>query len=944
MTPERWQQVKQLYNDALERKPGQRAAFLRGACAEDGELRREVESLLAEDETAQDFLESPALELAAKVFAQEQQPSLVGRQIGSYRVLSTLGAGGMGEVYRAKDTQLGRDVALKVLPRVFLRDPERLARFKKEALLLASLNHPNVITVYGIEQDDAIFAIAMELVEGKTLRELLAAGTLPVRNVLEVAVQMAAGLTRAHQARIVHRDLKPQNVMIRNDGLVKILDFGLGKLVPAPLEEKNPETPGVEGGTLPGRILGTVDYMSPQQAAGKAVDFRSDQFSFGSILYEMLTLKKAFHRETAAQTLTAIMEDEPEPVTALNPEVPFPLQEVIQRCLAKNPDNRYAATEELETELKELQANLSELRGATWTRFLPRHRPRWQVRLAGLLLAALLAAGVGLLAPSLPFRLTSTGQLQTLPEEKQIAVLSFTNVGNDPANQAFTDGLVETLSSKLSQLEQFQRALTVVPSSELRSEGITGAREARQIFGATLAISGSVQRTENRLRINISLVDTQTLRQLKARSMDTEIRDVSVLQDGVVLAVADLLEVDLPEQAKQVLAAGGTTAPGAYEFYTQGRGYLQRYEDGQNLDTAIGLFQRALEMDSNYALAHAGLGEAYWRKYEISKELQWAEQARASSAMALELNDQLAQVYVILGMIHTGTGRYEEAVRSVQRAIELDPLNPDAYRELAAAYEALQRMEEAEATYQKAIGARPGFWGSHNNLGRFYFRQGRYPEAEAQFRRIVELTPDNWRGYNGLGAVYGRQQRYDEAVGIYEKLVAIEPTITAVSNLGTTYFNLARYADAARAFERVIQMNDRDYTRWRNLASAYQWAPGEGAKARGALQRAAELAEQQRRLNPRSPNILMDLADCYSLLGQGARARNLLRQALAMAPQEVYLMFQAGVVYEQLGDRQNALQWISRAIQNGYSRDLIERAPDLAQLRADARFQQLNQP
>ena len=355
MTPERWQQVKQLYNDALERKPGQRAAFLRGACAEDGELRREVESLLAEDETAQDFLESPALELAAKVFAQEQQPSLVGRQIGSYRVLSTLGAGGMGEVYRAKDTQLGRDVALKVLPRVFLRDPERLARFKQEAHLLASLNHPNIITVYAIESDGPTPYIAMELVEGKTLKEALAKGPLPLRNLLEVGTQIATGLARAHEARIVHRDLKPQNVMIRRDGLVKILDFGLGKLTPPPLGEHSPDMPTVwpeEPRTLPGRILGTVDYMSPQQAAGQAVDFRSDQFSFGSILYEMATAKRPFRRETAAQTLSAIIEAEPERVTDLNPEAPFALQAVIQRCLAKNPDDRYADTAALAAELK----------------------------------------------------------------------------------------------------------------------------------------------------------------------------------------------------------------------------------------------------------------------------------------------------------------------------------------------------------------------------------------------------------------------------------------------------------------------------------------------------------------------------------------------------------------------------------------------------------------
>ena len=304
MTPERWQQIKQICNDTLERKPAQRAAYLHEACAGDDELRREVESLLAEDETAKGFMESPALEMAAKMFAQEQPLSLVGRQIGSYLVLSSLGAGGMGEVYRAKDTELGREVALKVLPQAFLRDPERLARFKQEATLLASLNHPNIITVYAIEQDGATPYIAMELVEGKTLKEAVSTGLLPIRTVIEVAAQIAAGLAVAHSARIVHRDLKPQNVMIRNDGLVKVLDFGLGKVDRPPLGKFDPNLPPADPGTIPGRILGTVNYMSPQQAKGEPVDFRSDQFSFGSMLYELVTGKRAFHRETAAQTLS----------------------------------------------------------------------------------------------------------------------------------------------------------------------------------------------------------------------------------------------------------------------------------------------------------------------------------------------------------------------------------------------------------------------------------------------------------------------------------------------------------------------------------------------------------------------------------------------------------------------------------------------------------------
>ena len=569
---------------------------------------------------------------------------------------------------------------------------------------------------------------------------------------------------------------------------------------------------------------------------------------------------------------------------------------------------------------------------------------RTLLRGLGLLLIALLvAAGVAVVTPSVRSRLPSRLELPLLNAEKQLAVLPFTNIGSDPANQSFCDGLVEILSSKLSQLEQFQRALRVVPASDVIREGIRSAREARQVFGVTLVITGSVQRTENRVRLTINLVDPQTLRQLRSQTIDTELRDVSVLQDGVVLEVAGLLDVNLPSQAKQVLMAGGTTVPGAYDFYTQGKGYLQRYEEVGNVDKAIGLFQRALEQDPKYALAHAGLAEAYWRRYEFTKDTQWAEQAKTSCATAIRLNDRLAQVYVILGMTQTGTGQYEDAIRSVNRALELDPINPEAFRELAKAYEGLNNLKEAESTYIKAVAERPSFWGAHNDLGRFYFRFGRYAEAEKEFLRVIALTPDNSRGYSNLGAVYYTRKRYEDAAKMFEKSTAIKPTNFGYSNLGTIYFTLGRYSLAAETFERAIKMNDRDSQSWHNLAAAYQWS-NEPEKARAAFQRAAELGEERRQVNTRDPALLMDLADCYSMLGQPQRARDLLQEALALVPEDVDNMFQAAVVYEQLGDRESALKWLAAAIKRGYSRDLIQRSPSLANLRSDPRFQGLSGP
>jgi tetratricopeptide (TPR) repeat protein len=931
VTPEVWQRVKEVLAGALEREPEERPAYLDQACTEQS-LRHEVESLIATYEKGDScFLERLSIESGAL----ER-----GTVLGSYEILAPVGSGGMGDVYRALDRNLNREVAIKVLSPNFAGDPNLLIRFRREAHVLASLNHPNIVTIYDIGQDARTVYIAMELVDGQALDQILAAGAMPTRDVLDIAAQIAAGLAVAHESGIVHRDLKPQNVMIRKDGLVKILDFGLSKFVPGfAASAFGGATPATERGVL----LGTIDYMSPEQASGLPTDFRSDQFSFGSLLYEMITGKRPFHRETGSQTLAAIIEDEAKSVATLNPQVPAALEAVVCRCMAKKPESRYASTQELARELKQIRD--SSAAGETGSaaanaRAILRRLPRWLEIALG---AALVVAGIRVIAPRLPEKIRGwSGSLSPIAE-KQLVVLPFTNVGNDPQNQSFCDGLVEILSSKLSQLEQFQRKIRVVPSTDVLREGIVSVREARQTFGATLAITGSVQRADNRVRLTINLVDPQTLLQLKSKTIDTEAHDVSVLQDGVVLEVAELLDVKLSSQAKQVLAIGGTTAPGAYEYYAQGRGYLQRYEVAQNIDTAISLFNLALAQDRRYALAEAGLGEAYWRKYEQTKGTQWAEEARKSAAAAVGLNDKLPQVYVTLGMIHTGTGRYEEAVQNFQKALALDPINSDAYRELAKTYQQMGKPKDAESTYLNAIAARPGYWDTHNELGGFYFHLGRYSEAEKEFRTVVDLTPDNSRGYKNLGAIAYSQKRYDEAARLLEKSVAIKPSDGAYSNLGTVYYTLGQYDEAARYYEKAIQMNGQDSMQWHNLAAAYQWST-EPQKARKAFQRTAELAEQQRRVNPRDPDLLIRLADAYSYLNQPLRARELLQQGLALAPDDVPNMFQASSIYEQLGDRKLALEWIAKAIKGGLSRDLVEKEPTLARLRLDPKFQGLFGP
>jgi serine/threonine-protein kinase len=872
---------------------------------------------------------------------------MIGRRFAHYEILGPLGSGGMGDVYRGRDLKLGREVAIKFLPARYTQDSVRLARFEQEARAASSLNHPNIVTIHEIGQGEGVPYIVMELVDGRTLRDLFNGKPLLTRRSLDLAAQAASGLAKAHAAGIVHRDLKPENLMVTNDGFVKILDFGLAKLVYAsdsddPTGPLNGDTsteshpfPLPTPDTNPGVVVGTVGYMSPEQAKGQLLDFRSDQFACGSILYEMATGRRAFQRESPVQTLAAIIDEEPTPIESLNPTVPQPLQWIIARCLAKNPGDRYASTLDLARDLENARDRLSEGSGARGIALSPARRRT--------LLASLMGAVVALFVIAGPARepIIQALKLRAVPAQKQVAVLSFVNPGSDPSSAAFSDGVVETLTSRLTQLERFQGSLWVVPASEVRQAGVTSAAAARRLFGVTLVITGSVQRSGSLVRLTANLVDATTLRQLRSIAIDGRVEDVSLLQDGIVSRVVQMLEVEISPEAQRALNAGGTTIADAYQLYTQGRGYLLRYEQAENLETAIGLFQQALQRDPAYALAYAGLGEAYWRQYELLRRPGSAELAQKACRRAIDLNDLLAPVHVTLGLVHNGIGKPDEATADFMRALDLEPGNAAALSGLGAAYQAKGQAAEAEATYRKAIDRKPAYWGGYSELGVFYYGQSRYAEAEAMFRKVVELTPDNLRGYSNLGGIQHLMGKDADAERTLRQSIAIRPTGEAWSNLGTIQFYRGQHAEAARSFEQALRLGSAEYKLLYNLAAAYALVPADRAKAPDAWRKAVAAAERERAVNPRDAPLVADLADGYANLGQADKARAAIKDAVAIDERNATVMFQAASVYESLGDREQAMAWIQKALGAGYSRDEVLRAPHLAGLRADPRFQKI---
>jgi len=827
----------------------------------------------------------------------------------------------MGEVYRARDARLGRDIAIKLLPPWLLDDPAARARFDREARAVAALNHPNVVTIHEVgDYGDHPF-IAFELVAGETLRERIARGPLTVSDTLAIALPIAEGLRHAHERGILHRDLKPQNIMARPDGQVKILDFGLGKFVNAAPVAEDVTTTFASSATESGKILGTLGYTAPEHLQGRPVDARSDQFAFGAIVYEMLTGRRAFAKETPFQTLSAIVEDEPTPLATLVPRVPSTVAAIVTRCLKKHPEQRFATSGDLVLALRSV-GNTARSRVATVRRFV----------MAAVLAILMVAAGVTgsrwLEQSRVPAVVSTT--------QRRLAVLPFMNIDGGTASQAFADGLAELLTTRLSGFERSNRNLLIIAATELRRDGVTNARDAQRTFRATHVVSGTLLRAKNTIRLTLSLIDASTLETIRGKVLEGDAIDVLALQDAAVKALAEMLGIQVDGAVTRA-----TTAPGAYDYYVQGRGYLQRFERADNVDSAIKLFTSAIQRDPGFALGHAALGEAYWRKFELTRDPAFVASARGHVKDALARDPDNVWVRISSGIVARGTGAYENAVTELNRALALDSTNADAYRELGIAYETLERYEDAEATYRKAIDTRPGDWSMYGAFGRFLAARRRYPEALEQFQRVLELTPDNARAYSNIGGIHLYLGQHDKAALAFEQSVKIRRTPEALWNLGTYYFGRGRFADSVKAFQESVDLNGNNYRIWGNLGSAYHAVPDE-ARAVVAFKRAIDLAKVELRVDPRNPDILADLADFSQSVGRRAEARQLATRALnAAGPDGSVILFKVAVVYEGMGDRRQALTLLRKAVRAGYPISQIESSRSLSALRTDSGYSQV---
>jgi tetratricopeptide (TPR) repeat protein len=856
-----------------------------------------------------------------------------------YEIEEKIGEGGMGVVYRALDRKLNRQVALKFLPADLTASPEGRERARREALAISALNHPHIETIYDLDEVDGRLCLVLEYLPGGTLREKLevarAAGLrLPIGEIVRYAVETAGGLAHAHSRGIVHRDVKTSNLLLTREGMVKITDFGLAKWRAA--------DPRSQEGTL----MGTLGYLSPELARGIAADERSDVFSFGVVLFELVAGSMPFRGANEADLLLRLLHEPAPPVRRFRGDAPPAMEQIIAKALEKRREDRYQRMEDLLADLQALQSRLldrtldgTEASTASQEVVAPGPTRRsWLGRsvLAILLLAALAAAASFLWRP---FR--DWVQRPQIPAERKLAVLPFRNLGGADVSQTFCDGLMDILTNKLTQLEQVRGPLRVFAASDVLNLRVGSAGEARRALGANLALAVSVHRDGEKTILAASLVDTESQLQLAATTVEARSRDLPSLQENLVRAVADMLRVPLLPEVQQAIAAGRTQVPTAYEDYVLGRGELQRSDRPERVLRAIALFQRALDLDPLYALAHAGMAEADFYQYQLTKDRRYLEEARKNGSRSIELDPRLAPAHASMGLIQTASGQYDEAVKSFEQALKLDPLSLEAQRGLAAAYEAQQKMKQAEAAYQRAIELRPASWVVHRDLGAFYYRRSQYEKAIPSFGKVIELTPDNYRGYNNLGGVYMKLSRRAEAARMFERSLQIQPSANTYSNLGTLRYFERRFADAAANFEKAAALTPKDSRLWGNLAMAYQWTPELNGKAPEAFRRAIALSEESLAANPKNAPVRASLATYLAFSGQIQRALSEMEAALRVAPEDSAVLFRAAEVCEHSGLRDRAIEYLGRALERGQSLEEVRGTPLLTDLRKDPRYQRM---
>jgi tetratricopeptide (TPR) repeat protein/TolB-like protein len=856
----------------------------------------------------------------------------VGDVLGErYEIQQLLGEGGMGAVYKAKDRELDRFVALKVIRPELAASPAILARFKQELLLAHQVTHKNVIRIYDLSEADGVKFITMEFIAGADLRSLLVSeGKFKPEYAVDVIRQVCLALDAAHSVGVIHRDLKPQNIMRDEQGRILVMDFGLARSV---------ESAGM---TQTGALVGTMEYMSPEQALGSELDQRSDLFAVGLIFYELLSGKVPYKADTAVASLLKRTRERAVPVADLDPSVPQLLSNIVSKCLERDPKLRYQSAREI---LDNLESGHSPSRSRNMQISLPQisltlpERYRWWYAGAAATLVFVLVAALTVpQVRNLVFRHGSASSpgagTAQVEQGKYMAVLPFRVIGDENALRYVADGLGEALSAKLFQLKDFHLAAASAVKNVDTTQPL--ATIAHQL-GVKLILHGTVQGSGDRFRVIASLDDAAAGRRIWTEESSGVAQDVLTLEDQMYSRLISAMELHLSNQELADTTAHPTENFDAYDSYLRGRNAMRGQQDPKNVQAAIGFYEEALKHDSRFALAYAGLADADLQMYVLKNEAAWAQRAASAAQQAEYLNENLVEAHLALGSVYKLTGKAAEAISELQRAVKLAPNSDDGYRRLAEAYLNAGRTDEGIQAYQKAIQINPYYWINHNALGEGYFRIGTNDKALEAFRRVIELEPDNAAGYGNTGAIFLREGKWNEAIAPLQKALQLQPSSATYSNLGTAYFYLKRYPDAVKAFEKAVEMSPNDEGAVGNLGDGYRWS-GATEKARATYDRAIALAYKEIQVNPRNAGVLGNLALYYAKKGEPAQGLDLIRRARSIDKTDVGLMYNEALVETLAGRSPDAINSLREAFKAGYAPGEAMNDPELKGLHSRPEF------
>lgn len=767
--------------------------------------------------------------------------------LSHYRIVTKIGAGGMGEVYLAQDTKLDRQVALKILPREFADDRDRMNRFVREAKSASGLNHPNIITIHEIGETDGTHFIAAEYIQGETLHTRLTQGRLDLKTTLDVAIQVASALNAAHKAGITHRDIKPENLMIRPDGLVKILDFGIAKLLAkkaGPTDEEA-ATALKPQGTSPGVIIGTANYMSPEQARGKDVGAQSDIFSFGIVLYEMVTGQRAFTGDNALDVIGAILHKEPTPLRQLSPELPNEIERIINKTLRKDPDARYQTAGDLLTDLKDAKQDL-EFRDKLERSVAPQSQeqktqtiippstdaPREVQSSTSSLEYAVtqakshkLAAGIvalvllGLISTAGYFAFVSNGG--STSQISSIAVMPFANESGNADVEYLSDGMTETLIKSLSNLSN----LDVKPRSAVfrYKNKDTDIQTIGNELNVQAILNGRVSQRGDQLTLSLELVDVRKNSVLWTEQYQRKQSDLVSLQSEIAKDVSTKLKAKLSGAEETTVARTATSDPEAYQAYLKGRYYWNR-RTAENVKKAIEQFKSATDRDPNYALAFVGLAECYavLNEYAGTPTSETIPQSRIYAERALAIDGQLAEPHATLGIINEFLWQWDESEKEFKRAIELNPNYPTAYHWYSILLKGLGRNEEAAAAIKRAQELDPLSSVIAVNVSRMYQLQNNHDASIENSLKLIELDPNFGPAYQYLGLSYVKRGRNPEAIAAAKKAADLSNRAgITLGDLGYVYAVVGKQTEAIETIKELEQKYSRKEAIGAYIAAAY---------------------------------------------------------------------------------------------------------------------------